>query len=111
MACNANWDLVAERMGPEPDPPPLERRWSPPVLQALAELEAVMRRTASIADDKLLEKLLDDLVTWHDELVAAPDEYEQLRLLSVGTPKGSVKHGRKDNWPTECPADDGPRPR
>ena len=26
LACNANWDLVAERMGPEPDPPPLEPR-------------------------------------------------------------------------------------
>ena len=24
LACNANWDLVAERMGPEPDPPALD---------------------------------------------------------------------------------------
>ena len=24
LACNANWDLVQERMGPEPDPPPLD---------------------------------------------------------------------------------------
>ena len=24
LACNANWDLVTQRMGPEPDPPPLD---------------------------------------------------------------------------------------
>src|SRR6478609_5875367 len=37
LACNANWDLVAERMGPEPDPPPLDGALAP-VLVALTEL-------------------------------------------------------------------------
>ena len=30
LACNANWDLVQERMGPEPDPPPLASTGSSP---------------------------------------------------------------------------------
>ena len=36
----------------------------------------------------------------------APDEYEQLRLLTAGAPTGNLRHGRKENWPTGCSADD-----
>ena len=99
LACNANWDLVAERMGPEPDPPPLTAKLAP-VLTALAELQDLAAHCRA-ADDKLLG-LLVGLAAWHTELLNAPDEYEQLRLLTAGTPKGSVTHGRKDNWPAEC---------
>ncbi len=102
LACNANWDLVAERMGPEPDPPPLDGALAP-VLVALTELHELTGHCRA-ADDKLLG-LLGSLASWHEELVAAPDEYEQLRLLTVGTPKGSVTQGRKDNWPRACPVE------
>ena len=49
LACNANWDLVQERMGPEPDPPPLE------IGALLAELRSVCAMASSCADpdDKL----------------------------------------------------------
>jgi ATP-dependent helicase/nuclease subunit A len=102
LACNANWDLVAERMGPEPDPPPLDGALAP-VLVALTELHELTGHCRA-ADDKLLG-LLGNLATWHEELLAAPDEYEQLRLLTAGTPKGSVTQGRKDNWPSACPVE------
>jgi ATP-dependent exoDNAse (exonuclease V) beta subunit len=96
LACNANWDLVAERMGPEPDPPPLL-----PVLEpVLAELRAIgeLGRHCLDGDDKLLA-IVQDLAAWHGLLVAAPDEYEQLRLVTVGPPKSNLRHGRKENWP------------
>ncbi|MDQ1431390.1 MAG: CRISPR-associated exonuclease Cas4, partial [Actinomycetota bacterium] len=103
LACNANWDLVAERMGPEPDPPSLGPTLAP-LLAALTDLRA---RAAHCLDpgDKLLEKVLD-LAAWHDDLLHAPDEYEQMRLVNAGAPKGNIRHGRKENWPTGCSADD-----
>ena len=103
LACNANWDLVAERMGPEPDPPPLEPTLAP-LLVALGDLRTRAAHCLD-PDDKLLEKVLD-LAAWHDELTAAPDEYEQMRLITAGAPKGNIRHGRKENWPTGCSADD-----
>jgi ATP-dependent helicase/nuclease subunit A len=102
LACNANWDLVAERMGPEPDPPAVDGALAP-VLTALAKVQELSHH-CRVADDKLLG-LLGKLAAWQGELVAAPDEYEQLRLLTAGTPTGSANVGRKDNWPAECPVD------
>jgi len=103
LACNANWDLVAERMHEEPDPPPLAPALAP-VLDALAQVRT--RATHCLApDDKLLEKVVD-LAAWHDALLAAPDEYEQMRMLNVGAPTGNLRHGKKTNWPDTCTADD-----
>ena len=103
LACNANWDLVAERMGPEPDAPPLDGALAP-VLDALTELHELTGHCRA-ADDKLLEKVVD-LAAWHDALLAAPDEYEQMRMLNVGAPTGNLRHGKKTNWPDDCAADD-----
>jgi ATP-dependent helicase/nuclease subunit A len=103
LACNANWDLVAERMHEEPDPPPLG-----PALERLFGALAQVRTRAPRCldpDDKLLEKVVD-LADWHDALIAAPDEYEQMRLLNGGAPTGNLKHGKKTNWPDDCTADD-----
>src|SRR3954468_1098399 len=101
LACNANWDLVAERMHEEPDPPPLALA---PVLEVLAQVRT--RGVHCLApDDKLLEKVVD-LAEWHDALLAAPDEYEQMRMLNLGAPTGNLRHGKKTNWPDDCTADD-----
>jgi ATP-dependent exoDNAse (exonuclease V) beta subunit len=103
LACNANWDLVAERMGPEPDPPSLAPRLEP-LLGSLAQLRTRAPRCLD-PDDKLLEKVVD-LAAWHDALLAAPDEYEQMRMLTLGAPTGNLRHGKKTNWPDDCSADD-----
>ncbi|MFI5054113.1 MAG: UvrD-helicase domain-containing protein, partial [Acidimicrobiia bacterium] len=103
LACNANWDLVAERMGPEPDPPPLGIALDP-LLATIRDLGDLSEHCLD-ADDKLLA-IVRDLAAWHDALVGAPDEYEQLRLVAAGPPKGNLRHGRKDNWPDVCSADD-----
>jgi ATP-dependent helicase/nuclease subunit A len=97
LACNANWDLVQERMGPEADPPPL----------AMGELLSDLHNLCALAssctdpDDKLAAGL-DALAGWRDRLERAPDEYEQLRLLTEGAPKFSAKLGKKGNWPPTC---------
>jgi ATP-dependent exoDNAse (exonuclease V) beta subunit len=94
LACNANWDLVTERMGPEPDPPTLVPA---PLAAALRELCA-MGDGCSDPDDKLLAGL-GALAEWCDRFERAPDEYEQLRLLTVGLPKVHARSGRKASWP------------
>jgi ATP-dependent exoDNAse (exonuclease V) beta subunit len=103
LACNANWDLVAERMHEEPDPPELTPALAP-LLDALAQVRTRAVRCLD-PDDKLLEKVVD-LADWHDALLAAPDEYEQMRMLTVGPPTGNLRHGKKTNWPDDCTADD-----
>ena len=40
--------------------------------------------------------------TWADRLEHAPDEYEQLRLLTDGLPKITKNAGQKGNWPSTC---------
>jgi ATP-dependent helicase/nuclease subunit A len=97
LACNANWDLVQERMGPEPDPPPLE------VAGLLAELQSVCAMASSCADpDDKLALGLGRLSTWVGRFEHAPDEYEQLRLLTEGLPKITKTAGQKGNWPSTC---------
>src|SRR5204863_10141472 len=61
LACNANWDLVAERMHEEPDPPPLGPALAP-VLSALEEIPALAAHCLA-ADDNLLAGL-ERLRTW-----------------------------------------------
>ncbi len=96
LACNANWDLVEQRMGPEPDPPPLE------VGEVLDALTAVVARTAECrADDDKLSLGIDLLAAWAVQFRAAPDEYEQLRLLHGGLPKFSARAGQKGNWSSD----------
>jgi ATP-dependent exoDNAse (exonuclease V) beta subunit len=102
LACNANWDLVAERMHEEPDPPSVDEAVAP-VLAALDELLPLAAHCLD-GDDKLLAGL-GRLGTWHAELLTAPDEYEQLRLLNHGPPKVGLTLGRKDNWPSACPVE------
>ena len=61
------------------------------------------RRVHCLApDDKLLEKVVD-LAAWHDALLAAPDEYEQMRMLNLGAPTGNLRHGKKTTGPTTAP--------
>jgi ATP-dependent exoDNAse (exonuclease V) beta subunit len=99
LACNANWDLVAQRMGPEPDPPPLE------VAPIVSGATALVARAGDCrnASDRLAAGLaeIDD---WARELRDAPDEYEQLRLLHDAMPKVGTRIGRKDNW--KCDIDE-----
>ncbi len=102
LACNANWDLVAERMHEEPDPPAVADALAP-VLAALDDIPGLAAHCLA-DDDKLLAGLLR-LTAWHAELLAAPDEYEQLHLLNQGPPKVGVTLGKKDNWPSGCPVD------
>jgi ATP-dependent exoDNAse (exonuclease V) beta subunit len=102
LACNASWDLVAERMHEEPDPPPV-RDALDPVLAALDELAGFAGHCRA-DDDKLLAGL-HRLATWQLEVQSAPDEYEQLRLLTSGPPKVGVTLGKKDNWPGPCPVE------
>jgi ATP-dependent exoDNAse (exonuclease V) beta subunit len=100
LACNANWDLVEERMGPEPDPPPLA---TARVLGALDAL-AVHADACTDPDDKLLLGLVE-LAAWADRLRHAPDEYEELRLLTEAQPRIRTSSGRKGNWPAPCDVD------
>jgi ATP-dependent exoDNAse (exonuclease V) beta subunit len=102
LACNANWDLVAERMHDEPDPPPVSESLEP-VFVAFDELAGLAAQCHQ-ADDKLFTGL-QSLVAWRDQLRGAPDEFEQLRLLTTGAPKVGVNLGNKKNWPAECPVD------
>ena len=44
-ACNANWDLVARRMHPEPDPPPFDLTAYIAELRALCTLATRVRRS------------------------------------------------------------------
>ena len=100
LSCNANWDLVAERIEPQADPAPLAGRLAP-VLAEVAALRLVGPHCQSPGD-----KLLAVVVAfgeWHDALLTAPDEYEQLRLLRE-VPKGG-KLGQQGNWPAACPVD------
>ncbi len=94
LACNANWDLVAERMHEEPDPPPL------PVDGVFAAVDELTARAAECTDeaDKLLAGLVA-IADWRREVSSAPDEYEQVRLLTAGMPKVRGNAGQKGNWP------------
>ena len=82
LACNANWDLVEERMGPEPEPPDLG------VERVASEIAGVCAWSGQCrdADDKLADGLAR-IHDWSEQLRHAPDEYEQLRLLHAGLPK------------------------
>jgi ATP-dependent exoDNAse (exonuclease V) beta subunit len=94
LACNASWDLVEERMGPEPDPPPLATGELLVALDALGE----HADACTDPDDKLLARLVE-LADWAERLRRAPDEYEQLRLLTEAAPRFRTSSGRKGNWP------------
>ena len=100
LACNANWDLVAERMHAEPDPPVLEASKLVTLLREVTVLAAESRDP----DDKLALGLVE-LDGWCDRFERAPDEYEQLRLLTVGLSKFPARSGRKENWPSSCDAE------
>jgi ATP-dependent exoDNAse (exonuclease V) beta subunit len=97
LACDANWDLVQERMRAEPDPPPLA------LAELLRELDDVCALVDASTDpaDRLAETLVA-FAAWRDQLLHAPDEYEQLRLLTEGIPKFRANSGRRDNWRAPC---------
>ena len=102
LACNANWDLVAERMGPEPDPPPLDAALAP-VLVALAELHELAgalpggRRQAA-------RDCSATSPTWHDELARRARRVRAAAPPHRGHAEGQrSRQGRKDNWPDDVP--------
>jgi ATP-dependent helicase/nuclease subunit A len=100
LACDANWDLVEERMHAEPDPPPLQ------LDELFAELDDVCALADACVDSS--DKLVDALAqfsSWRDRLRVAPDEYEQLRLLVDGMPRFNARAGRKTSWPSSCDVD------
>ena len=84
-ACNANWDLVAERMRAEPDPPPLDltavdRRCS-------VDAAALARDGCSDCRDDRRHAARDCSTTRGSAaLERAPDEYEQLGSPPLGGP-------------------------
>ncbi len=94
-ACNANWDLVARRMHAEPDPPPFD------LTAYIAEFRALCALATECAtpDDPMARQLVM-LDEWLDRLERAPDEYEQLRLVSTlgDYPKVNARSGQKPNW-------------
>src|SRR5262249_45189792 len=47
--------------------------------------------------DKLAEGLVE-LAGWRDRIRDAPDEYEQVRLLTEGAPRVRANSGQKGNW-------------
>ncbi|MET0895085.1 MAG: UvrD-helicase domain-containing protein [Acidimicrobiia bacterium] len=94
LACNANWDLVEQRMGPEPEPPPIE------IDDLVAAIDALAARVASSCtdhDDKLADGIAR-LADWAPQLCTALDEYEQLRMLHEGLPGFRANAGQKGNW-------------
>jgi ATP-dependent helicase/nuclease subunit A len=94
-ACNTNWDLVARRMHAEPDPPPFD------LTAYIAEFRALCALASECADaDDLMARQLVMLDEWLDRLELAPDEYEQLRLVSTlgDYPKVKPGIGQKRNW-------------
>ncbi len=97
VACNANWDLVAERIGPEPDPPPM----AIDALVAVADAVVGLADQCTDGDDKLVAELAR-LHAWRGRLRSAPDEYEQLRMLGSGFPRLRTNVGQKGNWPSHC---------
>jgi ATP-dependent exoDNAse (exonuclease V) beta subunit len=96
VACNANWDLVAARIYAEPDPPPFD------VSSLVSEVRALAALSTACADpDDLMAAQLGPLADWLDRFERAPDEYEQLRLvteLANGYPKLRATVGRQENW-------------
>ena len=62
-----------------------------------------LRTLADARDDRLhlvrreLLRLVEEYAAWHDELLGAPDEYEQLRVLAAVP--GARKVGLQKNWP------------
>jgi ATP-dependent exoDNAse (exonuclease V) beta subunit len=94
VACNANWDLVADRMLGDPgELPDLDVQWLAKGLEAIAA-----RRDECITDDDLLLQRLDELEAYASALRSAPDDYAALELLSAEKPSFKVRIGRKGNW-------------
>ncbi|MEZ5170991.1 MAG: UvrD-helicase domain-containing protein [Acidimicrobiia bacterium] len=99
---NANWDLVEERVGDEPDPPAVN-------LSALIDDVVTLceRRDHCTADDDLMAGHLDKVVDWCAEVNAAAqegDEVETLRVVS-SLARLTFGNGRKGNWPEGCLAE------
>ncbi len=88
LACNANWDLVAERMHEEPDPPPLAPALAP-VLGAFDEIPGLAAHCLA-DDDKLLAGLqrLDH--------VARGAARRPRRVRAAATPHPGRPEGRRD---------------
>ena len=94
-ACNANWDLVAAGCTPSPI---LRRSISPRTSPSSAPC-ARSRAECATPEDPMARQLVM-LDEWLDQLEQAPDEYEQLRLVSTlgDYPKVNARSGQKPNW-------------
>ena len=108
LACNANWDLVAERMGPEPDPPPLDGALAP-VIVALTDLHELTGHCRA-ADDKLLVLLGNLGHVARGARSPRPTSTSSCASSPWARRRGSVSQGRKDNWPGDVPGGVGARP-
>ena len=97
LACNANWDLVQERMGPEPDPPPLRPR---PRSSPSSRSVCALASACTDPDDRLADRLamldewLDSLRQRTRRVRAAPTALRRPRRRSPGNA------GRQGNWPS-----------
>ena len=91
LACNANWDLVAERMHAEPDPPPLDAALAP-VLAELDELRALAAHCLRRPDDKLARRARRARPTWHASCSARA---RRVRAAAARSTQGAAE-GRRD---------------
>ncbi|MCU1426297.1 MAG: UvrD/REP helicase [Actinomycetia bacterium] len=93
IACNDNWDLVADRMQEDvDDPPPLDVSFMVDGLDALCALRAECRD----AEDLMVAQL-DAFEEYATRLRNATDEFDQFNVLGEG-PSFKLRRGRKDNW-------------
>ena len=104
LACNANWDLVAERMHAEPDPPPLAPALAP-VLDALAQ---VRTRGAHCLDARrqAAREGRRPRRRGTTRCSPRPTSTSSCGCSTSVRPRGNLRHGKKANWPDDCTADD-----
>ncbi|MGI8873845.1 MAG: UvrD-helicase domain-containing protein [Egibacteraceae bacterium] len=93
----ANWDLVAD-----PQRIPWEAT-EPPALvidELVEDIAALLARRDECADsdDLLCAYLTDQVAPYLEQLRAAPDEFEALRLLEQDKPTFKCGRGKKGNW-------------
>ncbi len=98
LACNANWDLVAERMHEEPDPPTVAAALAP----VLATLDDMPGLAAHCLDDRRQAPRRPQPA--HRVACGAARRSRRVRADCTSStrepPKVGVTLGKKDNWPT-----------
>ena len=94
VAFNANWDLVAEGAGRQPEPviPPVD------VSEILTEVRALIELSHHCTDenDKMLKHLQSKVMDFEIALRDAATDDDRLRILTE--PRLSYRNGQKGNW-------------